>query len=248
MNFRLHITRTAGNRLDQQSFQLWTLLADRLYDLENFKGGSMKGYALITFTLLSTVANAQLAPSSECGISGSIETRIMNCAVNAKSTVVSNTGTVWNLVSRKYDQPSDALYEVWRDSKTGLLWGDFLGWKNYAYPQNLPTFYQAVKLADDGNVIQETACDSKLGKAASAQIQDKNFGLPTYYEFLEAEKNGFREVLPHMHYRPQEPRFWSRTRSPNNPRYGRPWVFDSNDGYAFSVAPDWGAAVRCIGR
>src|SRR5690606_37115440 len=103
----------------------------------------------------------------------------------------------WNLVSRKRDPRTGKFYEVWKDSKSGLLWGDALD-KRYSY-------YNAIALDSKGKVISESACKSDDGKASSANIGEKTFGVPSRAEFFEAEKNGLREVVPNMRDR----WFWS---------------------------------------
>jgi len=164
-----------------------------------------------------------------------IEDRIKDCAGIPKSSVKSSAGVTWNLVSRKRDPKSGEFKEVWKDSKSGLLWGDAQD-KRYMH-------YNAIALDSNNNVISETACKSDEGKAANAQIGEKAFGLPTKQEFGQAEKNGVREVVPNMRGR----WFWSAS------------VHPAHSYYAFGFLGDFGVvdlgsrdlsfdSVRCVGR
>jgi hypothetical protein len=165
-----------------------------------------------------------------------VEDRIKDCAGIPKSSVKSSTGVTWNLVSRKRDPKSGKFMEVWKDAKSGLLWGDAQD-KRY-------THYNAIALDSKGKVVSETACKSDEGKAANAQIGEKAFGLPSKAEFEAAEKNGVREVVPNMRDR----WFWSASVHPGSSGYA--FVFYGNDGYVGHGYRDYVShfSVRCVGR
>lgn len=176
----------------------------------------------------------------------SVEDRIKDCAKVPGSKKISTPnktnpkGVEWNLVSRRRDPESGRLMEVWRDSKSGLLWGDAL---NSKYKH-----YDAIALDSRSNVVSETACKSDEGKAANAQLGEKAFGLPTREEFEGAEKNGVREVVPNMIDRIAGPWFWSAS---VHPAYsdrafcfsGHLGVVDHYDNRDFTFV-----SVRCVGR
>lgn len=164
-----------------------------------------------------------------------VEDRIRNCIALPNAIKKTQSGVSWNLVSRSRDPKIGKFYEVWKDSQSGLLWGDRLD-KRY-------THHDAIALGINGKVVSETACGSDEGKVASAGIGEKKFGLPTIEEFQQAEKNGVREVLPNM----KDYFFWSASRDPGYTGYAR--GFNGYDGVSSSVAVRvYVNSVRCVGR
>ena len=162
--------------------------------------------------------------------------RIKDCSVLSGSSKKTKAGVSWNLVARKRDRATGKFNEVWKDSKSGLLWGDTLD-SDYSH-------YNAVELSATGKVLSEKACASDEGKKASAGIREKSFGLPTIEEFQKAEQDGIREVVPNMygHW------FWSASLYPSNAYFAR--VFSGYDGYSYSRddRDDDDLEVRCVGR
>lgn len=65
--------------------------------------------------------------------------------------------------------------------------------------------------------------------------------LPTIQEFQEAEKHGFREVLPNMNYC-----FWSASVVSTNRNSA--WYFYSYNGIVYSSNHYTSYPVRCVGR
>ena len=163
-----------------------------------------------------------------------VEDRIKDCAGIPKSAVKTSTGVTWNLVSRKRDPNSGRFMEVWKDSKSGLLWGDAQD-KRY-------THYNAVALSN-GKVIRESACKSDEGKAANAQISEKAFGIPKKSEFEMAEKNGIREVVPNM----RDELFWSASIHPIISDLAFIFVGNRSTG-GHEIRHGYHHSVRCVGR
>lgn len=163
-----------------------------------------------------------------------VEDRIKNCITLPNAIKKTGAGVKWNLVARSRDAKTGAFYEVWKDSQSGLLWGDRL--------DNTYTHYNAIGLGANGKVVTETACNSQGGKTASAGIGEKKFGLPTIEEYSQAEKNGVREVLPNKNYL-----FWSASINPKYTDYAR--VFNGNSGdLNDDYFRDSLFSVRCVGR
>jgi len=167
----------------------------------------------------------------------SLEDRIKNCAKLPASVkkVKAHKGKeiTWQLVSRMQDpKNSKKFYEVWKDTQTGLIWGDRLS-KKYKH-------YDAVKLRDDNSVIEETACNSYEGKIANTNISERKFRLPTMKEVKQANKNGLFEVLPNM----GSYFFWTVTMDANSNEYARGYknYGDLNTGGERSDA----FSVRCV--
>jgi hypothetical protein len=163
--------------------------------------------------------------------------RIANCANLPGAVKKAGSDQVrWNLVSRQRDRSTGKFYEVWKDSTSGLLWGDRLD-SNY-------THYNAVELSVDGKrVVSEKACAGDEAKRANTGLREKTFGLPTIEEFQQAEKDGVREVVPNMsrHW------YWSASRNPYDAHFA--WEFSGNYGVSdYDFRDDDFYSVRCVGR
>jgi hypothetical protein len=163
-----------------------------------------------------------------------VEDRIKNCIALPNASKETKARVKWNLVSRSRDGKTGKFYEVWKDSQSGLLWGDRLD-SNYIH-------YSAVRLGDDGKVVTEKACHSREGRTANAGVREKKFGLPTIEEYVQAEKNGVREALPNM----ENYLFWSASLYPDNAYTAR--GFDGNNGGLFFDGLSYDHSVRCVGR
>lgn len=169
----------------------------------------------------------------------SIEERIRDCSSLPESVKKTRSGVVWNLVARNRDDKEKAFHEVWRDSATGLLWGDSLG------PEKTYSHQAAVRLDAEGRVVSETTCNSELGRKANAGISERKFGMPTMNEFARADKNGLREVLPHLTYSFT----WSSSLRPGNSDMALGYSGYNGDlkgSYHRKFVTD--GLVRCVGR
>lgn len=144
-----------------------------------------------------------LFASNSCGYLGSVEDRIKNCKTH--------TG-LFDLVFR-----SEEGVEVWRDSKTGLLWGDQLHQKM--------THFNAM-----------SACQTELTSLGGIK---GDWRLPTSLEFRELGSNGAKEVLPNT-----SGWFWSSKVHIDFKAYA--WVFSPyyNRGFFGHRVSD--GAVRCV--
>src|SRR4051812_25733212 len=100
--------------------------------------------------ILVTGTLAQAAET--CGASGTIAERAAQCA----RTIKSRSGVVWQLVSRT--KGPVRTYEVWRDTASGLLWGDTLD----------SLYGQADDYDDSEEVQQGMAVKFDLGAACTA--------------------------------------------------------------------------------
>ncbi len=109
--------------------------------------------------------------SSPCGKEGTIEERIKNCNL-AKGE--------FTLVAR-----SELGVEIYKDLKTGLLWGDRIttDFNHYGSPK---------------------ACTNDLAEATL--LPDVKWRLPTINEFEAAASHGMKDSLPHMFHA-----FWTST-------------------------------------
>jgi hypothetical protein len=169
----------------------------------------------------------------ECGTSQTtIAGRMQNCAAFDGSSKTTKSGGKWALVARRLNSKTSETNEVWMDLKTGLAWGDRVeGDLNRAI--NTYTQNQA-----------ETACGSKEALVANAGITEKIFSLPSKTEFVQANKDGIAEILPHVD------EFWTSTVDPKQKDGSKAFAFDLVSGQ-FDSAPRNGYdyfKVRCAVR
>lgn len=157
--------------------------------------------------------------------------RIKDCAVAPNSTIKTSSGVVWNLVVRRRDSKTKSIAEVWKDSKSGLLWGSNVIHKDYG----ADGFYSSKEWVAAGNRID--VCQTEAGAIANAMIRDKVFGTPRSEEFLEADKHGLSEVLPNF-----QGNYWSE----NNEQYIASGTLKGfpKSSFAYTMR----AKVRCVGR
>lgn len=147
-----------------------------------------------------------------CGVSGSVEERIQDCSRMASSVKGS-----FILVTRTLE-----LKEIWKDKKSGLLWGDLL--------PNTMTYDNA-----------QSACHDQLAEVGGIKA---SWQLPTIEEFKEEESNGVRSSLPNINRW-----FWSSSVRADYPDFA--WLFHGDDGdlgngYRYRYGGDY--SVRCVAR
>jgi hypothetical protein len=197
---------------------------------------------------------------TDCGTSGSQATRIADCALSWDGTTKGTAGeSLWQLVTSINGK------EVWKDTRTGLVWSDYLandnwckatgnvqaddpaGFCNDATYQNqtTPTSYcseaPGLSPAKAGeNWSSGTYADEKggMGKAASTVVR---WRLPTRADWLQAEIDGVRFVLQSM-----DSSWWSA--SVVSSYRGNAWFFHGNGGLINVVGRYNLGGVRCVGR
>jgi hypothetical protein len=158
--------------------------------------------SLAAIEIGSNVALARVTTLRDCGLKGTIEERIADCA---KETSYKNNGAVWDLVSSvTVDGKIPINYQVWQDFFTGLIWSDLLDTK-FSYDQAIQVDENYCTQGADNftkncKVIRQIACVSEEGKRAEDGITDHQFELPTLEQFTLAESDGIREVLPNTNY------------------------------------------------
>jgi len=127
------------------------------------------------------------------------------------------TGAQWQLVTR-----TEKGHEVWKDINTGLLWSDTL----------------------DSHSNFDTAqdrCHAHDSFDARGQLADVNFVVPSADDFITAEQDGIREVVPNMKYQ----FFWSSSVNPNYA--GTAFGFDGDYGNVVGFdRSSLDGSVRCV--
>ncbi len=154
--------------------------------------------------------------SSPCGKEGTIEERIKNC---------NSTKGEFVLVAR-----SEQGVEIYKDLKTGLLWGDRIttDFNHYGSPK---------------------ACTNDLPEAAL--LPEVNWRLPTINEFEAAASHGMKDSLPHMFHAfwtstPLKSRSKSRRRRMAQP--AQAYIWDGMEQRSDLGDLKDAASVRCVGK
>lgn len=166
---------------------------------------------IFSISLLFLSVNVWAKP---CGLEGSIDERIKSCN-HAKGEFV--------LVAR-----NDKGLEIYKDQKTGLMWGDRIS-------------------TDFNHYGSQMACEKDLKEAEL--IKGVNWRLPSVREFETAASHGMKESLPNMQYS-----FWTSTPVKMKTKRRRKTILVGAylwDGDAQSTdAGDLkdGASVRCVAK
>lgn len=150
-----------------------------------------------------------------CGMTGPIEDRIKECnLINGDFALVSRT---------------EKGLEIYKDLKTGLLWGDRI-------------------MSDFNQYGSQKACEQELTEAQL--LSEVNWRLPTVHEFEVAAARGMKSILPRMFHA-----FWTSTPAKIRTRFRRRSVITAR---AFLWLGDEektdigdlkdGASVRCVAK
>jgi len=190
-------------------------------------------------------------------------------------SVKGNAGqSVWKLVTRTGAVSGNKGREVWRDERTGLLWSSVvsigLNWCKASGSNNIVGNPTAE--VDPSNYCDNVAYQNTVGQAISACFEDGNINftdvdvsidsagkaglgrlsspavfwrLPTKYDYVQAEVNGIRFVLPEMG--PLAFNFeWASTISSGLRLYA--WSFLPTLGYVTADDRANNYSARCVGR
>ncbi len=167
-------------------------------------------YYLMQKVNLPIKAEVATIQRQSCGESGTIEERMMDC-----STMSDSKKGNFVLVTKTKDSK-----EIYKDMKSGLIWGDRL-------PNKMDHFEA------------EKACNDQLAEVGGIKA---SWRLPTKEEFEEAEKNGVISSLPNMKNR----WFWSSSVHSNYSNDA--WLFNGNNGSTVGGYRSNNYSVRCVAR
>ena len=216
-------------------------------------------------------------PSTDCGLSGILASRITNCGFAWSGAAHGNSGqATWSLVTR-----NGANKEVWQDQHTGLLWSSLVAGVGATPADDWCEAAGDSEVADptcSGNTISycaETGLspDVVLGEnwvpttpsySAAKGLMGKNsapavrWRLPTVHDYEQAEIDGIRMVMPDMGL----PGGWRPsidtsagvtsgnewTASMSDQSTANAFVFHADYGYVNFGARTSMYAIRCVGR
>jgi len=185
-------------------------------------------------------------PVATCGLDSALTTvaqRIRDCATKNPNQsewlglkdATGGEGT-WRLVAR-----SDSSQEIWLDETTGFIWSHVVSTTSNWCQAAGNTEKALIENGIDCSVIHDdnTRCEGKdlLGIPAS-QIA---WRLPTRADFLQADLNGARFVLPQT-----DTSVWTATVSSTNRETA--WSITPKTGLLSAQPRSASLGVRCLGR
>ena len=161
-----------------------------------------------------------------CGLSGSIEKRIKDCSEQESSK---NGSFV--LVTR-----TKKLKEIHKDTKSGLLWGDFLSGR-YHLPSGR---YKLPREIYYDNAID--ACKADHTEVGGVSMK---WRLPTIEEYKAADINGIRTALSEI-----DDLWWSSSSATDQSEVSEAtaWVYNGRDGSVEDMPIYQHQSARCVAR
>lgn len=188
---------------------------------------------------------AQTFPDVDCGLSGSIETRVRNCNTLWSAALGAWSGASnWALVVQKNGR------QVWRNERNGLLWSDVI-----AEAGHCPASGNRQDLGFDCSMNTQSLCAEAIGLVTEAD--DAKGGLmqntatsvlwrlPSREDFLQAYADGGARMLPGFMTSNQ----WTSSVYSGDRSQG--WIFfntRSGNGGFYGANRGRLADVRCVGR
>lgn len=172
-----------------------------------------------------------IAPDADCGIGAmnTLSARITDCNTknpathlwDSKLSGISGEGD-WMLVTKQGN------FTLWMDVTTGLIWSDLVQTANWSTASGARGMEAtAICRADADNVA--------LGKIPDTQIQ---WRLPTRSDFLMADINGARFVLPNL-----DQQYWTASHDGNSSA----WSIFQETGILEKESENQVLSVRCVG-
>lgn len=186
---------------------------------------------------VKTLGDAKGRPGVICGIKPelTLQGKISDCAEKNKeraiweSTRFGAAGEAdWKLVAR-----NKFGLEIWIDMRTNMLWADASSGANWCEASgNMEKDCKDLLVSFDKRICQNIG-----------ELSNINWRLPTRNDFLQADLDGIRFVLPTN----IEAGFWTATMDSASVLRDRAWVYESQQGTLKSVAIKSQKPVRCIG-
>lgn len=196
----------------------------------------------------ATSRRALTRPSFPCGQTSTLtlKEKIADCALKEKNgTLATWSGTIhansaesiWNLVVLSKDE--NGVYEIWIDEKTGMLWSQILPRSNWCAASG-SSLYETdtvgINCATTGNG-QSLCTNLNL-----AELPKVNWRLPTRHDFLQADIDGIRFVLPEG-----TDVFWTATVSSDVEKRNKAWTYSMAQGTLAAHLMNTNQLIRCIG-
>jgi hypothetical protein len=184
-------------------------------------------------------------PTNLCGNTGSIGQRMSDC--QSKNGILSTAiGKVfgnggegnWKLVVKT--QAGNAGSEVWMDLRTQVLWSDNLGTSNWCKASGNMENTNSVNCATLSQ--NESWCTDDQFRLEQKGVLGSlvAWRLPTREDYLQADINGIRHVLPNNDFT-----FWTATT--NSQDLKQAWTYHLNIGTLTASDRDITRHIRCLG-
>lgn len=185
-------------------------------------------------------------PQIQCGISGTgIQTKLDDCKAKNSSLSI-QTGKIfgnmgegdWQLVYKSENGSSG--HEVWMDLRTRLVWSDRLEANNWCKASGNDEDEAGIDCSS--NTLDYCTADNLFQSQKGNSETIISWRLPTRNDFLQADINGARIVLPNRDFA-----FWTATIDSSN--NAKAWTINGKNGVLESVSRNSGApSIRCVGR
>lgn len=204
------------------------------------EGGDEKNVTTRTF---------RVRPVVICGLAAvaTLKDKIADClAKNGDKTIWNGTNdagsaeSIWNLVTLSEKSGGSETYEIWIDQRTGMVWSDVItlegNWCESSGSQ----------LQLETNVGEDCLLTGK-GRSLCTNydlidLPKVSWRLPTRHDYLQADIDGIRFVLP----RGTVP-YWSATVSSDVKARNKAWTYNMTTGTLVGELMNTTRAVRCIG-
>lgn len=233
-----HLHRTLGNKVLSAQETIKYLLTP---DSQNQSYRTIPTLNLDdegSYRNVRTLGEHKGRPGSVCGIGNglSLSQRLENCTeLNGARSVweASLHGAAgeadWKLVAR-----NASGHEVWLDTRTQMIWADASSGANWCRASG-----NTEEACNDLNGTQTTP----ICRSGIAGIDNITWRLPTRNDFLLADLDGMRFVLPIN----EEEGFWTATLDSQSVLRDKAWVYLSAQGTLRSASFESTQPVRCIG-
>ncbi len=142
----------------------------------------------------------------------------------------------WRLVTKNGSR------EFWLDASTNLIWSPILTATNWCRASGNIQGVGGTVSVDCQNLAGGTpSCDGEELDAAGTNVR---WRLPTRSDFLQADLNGLRAVLPKE---ADGNGLWTATLRAGTPDRSEAWVYQSKEGTLAGAAMTAPRSVRCVG-
>lgn len=207
------------------------------------EGGDEKNVTTVTF---------RTRPTKLCGqiLKATLKEKIADCLAQNTSHSLWN-GTIdagsaestWNLVTLSEKDGGSEKFEIWMDQRTGMLWSDMIAiegnWCESSGSQT-PTDVNDPNIGENCQVTGKGR--SLCTNHSPVELPKVTWRLPTRHDYLQADLDGIRFVLPIG-----TNNFWTATVSSDVTARNKAWTYNMKWGTLVAEPMTELRHVRCIG-
>lgn len=191
----------------------------------------------------------KIRPDKLCGltIKATLAEKIGDCFTKNTDKAIWN-GTInagsaestWVLVMLAEKSGGSETFEIWMDKRTGMLWSEIISiegnWCEASGSELLPADNVGINCAVTGKG------GSLCTKNDLAELPKVSWRLPTRHDYLQADIDGIRFVLPRG-----IATLWTATTSSDVTKRDKAWTYNMTTGTLVAEIMDTARNVRCIG-